>query len=175
MAASFTKTSNFRSKATNHGRIYESVALDSYCEATCTQVTRNAGIHVCVDHPFLACSPDGLAGEEKLEVKCPYVARDMIISPATVPYLNSDSHEVLHLDATHKYYYQVQGAMLCTSAKSCDFVVWTHKDMVIVDVPRNDCFISNMLSKLKHFFNCYFQEALLNRFYYLYTDKYVLS
>ena len=98
-----------------------------------------------------------LSGVEKLnsdllvEVKCPFTARDSIISPETVPYIQYvDEH--LCLDRHHDYFYQVQGQMLCTSAKSVDFVIYTFKDLCVIRIDRDDTFSEEMLQKLQAFF-----------------------
>lgn len=38
----------------------------------------------------------------------------------------------LHLKRTHPYYSQVQTQIFVTSAKHCDLVVWTQRDMAVV-------------------------------------------
>ena len=45
----------------------------------------------------------------------------------------------------------------------CSFVVWTFKDIVIITIPRDEIFISEMLEKL-HIFN--FRDALLKKHFY---------
>ena len=71
-------------------------------------------IQLSLTTPYLGCSPDGLVDKDGVvEVKCPYTARDMTVTPVTVPYLGL-TDGTLELKKNHPYYFQVQGNMLCT-------------------------------------------------------------
>ena len=124
----------------------------------------------------LAASRDRLVPDSSLlEVKCPYTAREHVITPVTVPYLKDDQG-TLTLDRKHDYYFQIQGQLLCTGRSQCYFVVYTFKDLKVITIPRNDTFISDMVQKLLHFYESHFRHALLrNHFYknyHLYTFNY---
>lgn len=144
-----------------HGRKYESVALDQYSNKT-EVVTESCGIHVSKTHPYIAASLDALVANSDnfVEVKCPYSAKDSMISESTVPFLKNKDGD-LQLSTTHDYYYQIQGQLFCTNGTECDLVVCTFNDMRIVNIKRNESFINEMVSKLTEFYVKYFQNAVL--------------
>ena len=159
------------SEAIKHGRKYESVAVNAFTEAT-GQAVISSGICVSATHPFLGCSPDGLVGEDRIvEVKCPYSARNESVNPDTVPYLEMRNDEI-NLKQTHEYYYQVQGTLFCTGRKVCSFVVWTFKDMLRIDINRDDMSIVDMLKDLTDFFNEHFRGALLDKHFYRGSEEF---
>jgi hypothetical protein len=124
-----------RSKAVKHGRQYEAVAVRQY-EADQGVSTKKCGLHISESHPFLASTPDRVVSDDKLlEVKCPYVARDRMVTPQTVTYLEEKAGQ-LALKREHDYYYQVQGQMFCCGqdVTTVDFVVFTLKDMKVITV-----------------------------------------
>lgn len=156
---------DIRSKPILHGRRYEQVAVEKF-EAKWGIHTEECGIFVCVDHPQLAASPDRIIDQDTvLEVKCPYANRDTLISAATVPYLKDKNGE-LTLDENHNYYFQVQGQLLCTNRKQCVFVVYTFRDIIKIQIERNEEFIQNMVEKLLGFYEIYFRPAFVNKCIY---------
>ncbi|KAK2140050.1 hypothetical protein LSH36_1501g00006 [Paralvinella palmiformis] len=113
---------------------YEGTVLNEYI-ANKDVVVRSSGIVVCRNVPYLACSPDGLVGNDGfVEVKCPYTARDQTVSPISVPYL----HGRLALKTNHIYVYHIMGAMMCTERWWCDLVVWSRRGHKVVTIHRND-------------------------------------
>ena len=151
LANSFTKVTQIKNKAIDHGLRYEPVAIRKYESETGTKIT-DCGVFVCSDVPFLAASPDRTVDDDLLvEVKCPYSAKDNLITKETVPYLE-DASGSLTLRTDHDYYYQVQGQLLCTGRKECDFVVYTLKDIKIMRICRDEGFIADMKAKLTNFF-----------------------
>ena len=163
LAHSFLNIKDINTEAINYGRVNESLAVAKY-EASTGLKTRACGLFVCHSHPYLSASPDRVVSNELLlEVKCPFSAREMMISPQTVPYLRDVDGEIT-LDRNHNCFYQIQGQLLCTGASAVDFVVYTKKDLCIVNILRDERFINDMLSQLSHFFNNYFRQALLDKF-----------
>lgn len=124
-------------------------------------------MQVSAQTPFLGCSPDGLVGDDAIiEVKCPYTARELSISPRTVTYLYIDNGQ-LKLKSASDYYYQIMGTLYCTGRKSSDLVVYTFKEFKVINIERDDMFISQMVTQLSTFFNVmYFKDAYLSRAYY---------
>lgn len=117
-------------------------------------------------HPFLAASPDAIIDDNSIaEVKCPYTSKNEKINEESVSFLKS-ANESLELDKSHDYYYQMQGQLFCTDRTNCILVVYTFKDLKIIDVPRDQEFICTMLKKLESFFDQHFKKAVLNTFYY---------
>lgn len=166
LAWSLTEYKDISSDAINHGRKYEEVAREAYCTKMKTSV-EESGIVVCLGTPFLGCSPDGLVGEDGIvEIKCPFTAREKMIIPDTVPYLQWSANETMVLKESHDYYYQVMGTLLCTNRKWCDFVVWTFKDTTVIRIYRDEQFMLTMKLKLKDFFDKYFRQVLLQKHLY---------
>lgn len=168
LAWSLTEHKNISTDAINHGKKYEGVAREAYCEALRTEVAES-GIMVCMDAPFLGCSPDGLVGGDGvIEIKCPFTAKDDMVTPDTVPFLQWSDHTMtsVSLKETHEYFYQVMGALLCTNRKWCDFVIWTFKEMKVIRISRDEQFISNMKLQLQDFFQKYFRKVLLEKYFY---------
>jgi hypothetical protein len=123
-------------------------------------------------HPFIAASPVGIIDSEKIvEVKCPFVIKDRLIPPTTVPFL-VEKEEKLGLEESHVYHYQIQGQLFCTNSKYCYLVVCTLKDVKFISVKRGDIFINAMIEKLEQFYKQYFRKAVLERFFYRDYKKY---
>ena len=165
LAHSFTQYRHLSTEPIKHGKKYEGTALTDYM-ANRKVVVRSSGIVVCRNAPYLACSPDGLVGDDGLvEVKCPYTARDQNVSPISVPYLHV-VNDRLALKSNHIYMYQIMGAMMCTGRQWCDLVVWSRRGHKVVTIHRDDQFISAMKKKLEDFFSNYFRSAVLNKVLY---------
>ena len=82
LADSMTVT-NLKTPVLLHGQNYESVALSKY-EEIFGRAPRKCGIFVSESYPFIAASPDGIGDNEKfVEVKCPFVVKDKLITPKT--------------------------------------------------------------------------------------------
>ena len=163
LAQSFFTQKDVHTEAVNHGKIYEPVAVKKYEEQTGTK-TSACGLFVLKEFPFVSATPDRVVDSKLLlEVKCPFSARDDLISPQTVSYLQSCNGR-LDLHKNHDYYYQIQGQMLCTGAAAVDFAIYTFKDFQVIRVSRDDAFITEMLAKLKLFFDEYFKQALIEKF-----------
>ena len=163
IAKSYLAVKELHCAAVQHGRSYESVAVSKYEKQTGNK-TQQCGLFVCKQYPYLGATPDRVVAENLLlEVKCPFSAKDSMISAQTVPYL-TDANGSLQLDTTHNYYYQVQGQLLCTGASAVDFVVYTLNDIFTVRIFRDDEFIDQMAVKLNKFFTEYFRQAVLDKF-----------
>lgn len=128
-------------KAMEHGKKYERVAVEKY-EQLHGVSTHECGLFVSTDEPYLAASPDRLLADDVVvEVKCPFTNKDKMITPQTVPYLQS-LDGVLMLKQGHDYHYQIQGQLYCTGRAEGHLVVFSLKDTQIVTVPRDDKFIA---------------------------------
>ncbi|VDI44138.1 Hypothetical predicted protein [Mytilus galloprovincialis] len=170
LALSYTRSSALYTAAIKHGRQYEPVAIEKY-ESITKLETVKCGLFVSKMHPFLAASPDGLTENKTLlEIKCPYTARNKLITPKSVPYLSEVNGELI-LDQKHDYYYQIQGQLFCTGKQTCDFFVYTHEDHKLITIQRNDRFIVEMKDALTSFYEKYFKRVL-DKFMYNSYDKY---
>ncbi len=167
IAMNIIESPKFTSRQTKHGLQNEPHAIKKYMTETGNEVNK-CGLIVSIDKPHIASSPDGLVGDDiVLEVKCPHGARKEKITPKAVPYLKLKKG-VWSLDKKHDYYAQVQGQMYCTERNECHFVVYTFKDVKVVNVPRDDLFIKNMVLKLDKFFCEVFKPVYLR--YHLYKE-----
>ena len=156
-----------------HGKKYEGTARRTYSEKS-NSVVVDSGIVVSLEMPYVGCSPDGLIGEDGIiEIKCPYTAREEIISAKSVPYLSKNSGGSLTLDTNHLYYYQVMGTLFCTDRKWCDFVVWTFKDMKVIRIERDESFIVEMKQSLSSFFHNFFKHVLLEKKLYKQSEMFL--
>jgi len=54
--------------------------------------------------------------------------------------------------------------MLCTGAKTVNFVVFTLKDMHVSRIERNDRFISDMVVQLTQLYEQHFKLAIFDKF-----------
>lgn len=163
--------STVNAKSLQHGHTFETIAVNKF-ENLNSVHCQPCGIFVSKSLPFLSCTPDAIIDENTLlEVKCPYVSREKVINEVTVPFLKSIDGQ-LTLDRKHNYFYQVQGQLFCSNRNVCKFVVYTFKDLVTVNIERDDEFISTMVSQLTDFYNGYFRENYLNKYLYRNTFNY---
>ena len=98
------------------------------------------GLVIKPEKPWLGASPDGAFinddGNLKLvEIKCPFSARESDV--IDVPFLDKEHH----LKKSHQYYTQVQIAMYCCSATTCDFFVFSPKDYKLLTVKFDQDFV----------------------------------
>lgn len=170
LARSLTVITDFKTAATSHGHKYEKIALDKYVQHF-GRAPVDCGICVSRSHPFIAASPDGILSDKVVEVKCPFVAKDKMITPQTIPFLSYKDGKLV-LNESHNYYYQVQGQMFCTNLTNCHFVVYTLKDIQYIQIGRDDNFIQSMVEKLELFYKTYFRKAVLQKYLYKDYDRY---
>ena len=138
---------DFVSKQTSHGNQLEPDDIPTYENMFHVKVTK-CGIVVSADKPYLGSSPDGLVGDDTVvEIKCPYSARNMLVTPQTVPYLKQHGTE-LKLDSKHDYYAQMKAQMWVTERNMCHFVVHTFKDTKVCLIPVDNSFIQIMFGLL---------------------------
>ena len=147
---------NLTNKAVQHGKKYESVAIAKYCKDYKTNV-KSCGLFVSNEHPYLGATPDGICNDCVVEVKCPFSARNKKIDSDTVKYIDNGT-------TNHDYHYQVQGQLLCTGLKKAKFIVFTTKDMKVLNIDRDGAFINDMVRKLTAFYIEFFRAALLDKF-----------
>jgi len=127
-------------------------------------------------YPYLGSSPDRIVDENiVLEIKCPYSASDKLIDENTVSYLTKNVDNKLILKRDHEYHHQIQGQMMCSNRKHCDFVVFTQKDFKVIRIDRDEPFINDMMVKLQTFYNEFYQEALLEHYLFKDSGRYVFQ
>lgn len=92
-----------------------------------------AGLFVDAEYNFLACSPDGLVGDNDIvEIKCPHSIKDMTpkegVLANKIKFLKIDDLDgKMKLKINDNYYYQVQGQLRVANKNACYFIVWTPK------------------------------------------------
>lgn len=147
----------FTCPATSYGLNSEKVAINMYRKKTGNHV-HDCGFMVNPEFPFIGATPDGIVCDDGqsgiMEVKCPFSIRDWTIETALESYarkstlfLEKKDNEIL-LKRNHAYWYQVQGQLLVSGAKFCDFITFTRQDLVIERIYPDVNTMSMMLEKL---------------------------
>jgi len=87
-------------------------------------------------------------------LKCPYSYRNELLihglkkNKSYIIYYDEDGF--IRLNKNHEYYAQIQGQLCILQRQICYLVIWTLKDLVIVEVPKHEQWIEN-IDKIKHF------------------------
>ncbi|XP_073708315.1 uncharacterized protein [Garra rufa] len=153
--------SSYQSAEMKRGLQMEPKAIEEYC---CIKEVNHypCGFIIHPDAPWLGSSPDGLVYDPKadpvfglVEVKCPNVK-----SYVDCAYLRVSSG-VLELKQSHSYYWQVQGQLLISGLKWCDFVVYTEDDMFMQRIYRDEGVIKTIKEKVDHFYFYFYLPAFL--------------
>lgn len=138
------------SKAIQHGKKNESVAVEAYKAFKLRQRrpvdVRPCGIALHLQYRYIGASPDGMVRDPSahpkyglLEVKCPHAKFGSSTEEAA-----GDKGFCLamidgcpQLDPSHAYYFQVQGQLGVCNLQWCDFVVWlgdsVHVERIVFD------------------------------------------
>jgi hypothetical protein len=117
-----------------YGRDTEVTARESYTKLTGNKVIES-GLIVKANQSWLCSSPDGLIKDLKacLEIKCPSSCENNNIS---VDYVKDNK-----LLQSHPYFTQVQLQMYTSNCDVCHFFVFSKKDFILVNVPRDNEFL----------------------------------
>lgn len=104
---------------------------------------------------FLGASPDGLVGQDSIiEIKCPYSYRnDLLINrlknnKSYIIYYDEDN--LIRINENHEYYSQIQGKLCILNREICYLIIWTIKDLVIIEVSKDQQWVEN-INKIKYF------------------------
>lgn len=125
--------------ATQWGTDHEDTAIEKYEQETGRLVIS----HGFMSHPtieWLGASPDGLAEEGLIEVKCPY------------------SQKLESLTDRVDYVAQVQIQMEVADREWCDFVMWAPDNMTTERLGRDRDWFSRTKTKIEAFYNRYLSE-----------------
>ena len=168
--------STLSSAALLWGRDHESQAREDYAktleEGWSIQET---GLHVSTvkGKGYLGASPDGIiyyGGEIQgcIEVKCPYSAREKLVSEACLMpqfYCRKDENDKVTLKLHHNYYYQIQGQLAILNLEWCDFIIWTKVDLHVERVKADHEFWQlQCLPKLQsYYYNIMLPEIVYPR------------
>jgi len=121
-------------KGMSYGRDMEKKAREHYSKITGKHVIES-GLLVRANQTWLCSSPDGLIKDEKicLEIKCPSSCENLDIS---VDYIKNEN-----LVKSHPYFTQVQIQMYTSNSDFCHFFVFSEKDFILINVPRDKDFL----------------------------------
>ena len=142
------------SPAMDYGRKHEKDGKVKYLETFPSRHIHECGLVIINEFNFLGASPDGKVcdnGETGiLEVKCPYSARNLTIEEACAlrGFYVKKNGNIMNLNTNHNYYAQIQGQLMITGCKFCDFVVYTQKSIFVERILPNVDYMKNMLQKL---------------------------
>ena len=152
----------FSSKQTDWGQKYEKVAREQYVKS---QRPRHANILEVTDS---GPSPDGMidcfcCGKGVLEIKCPYSHQNETVESAASndpSFCLKKDKDLLYLDHTHDYYYQVQTQMFVYNIECYDFCVCTFPESnecspYVEQIFRDDEFWEACVEKAKYFFTVF--------------------
>jgi len=128
---------SYTNGAMERGKILEDEARQLYQIITDTEVKQTG--FCLVDGDWFGCSPDGLVGDDGLiEIKCPNMATH-------VGYL-------VYGKLPTDYFQQVQGQLLVTGRKWCDFMSYYPAiKPFIIRVERDEDFLFSLNAELKEF------------------------
>jgi predicted phage-related endonuclease len=120
---------------------------------------RKCGFMIHPEYDFIGASPDGLVGDDSvLEIKCLHTLRGQDKRPEWLIVDNG----LYRLQPSHKYYYQIQGEMMCAEKKFCVLIVYHQMAkgcrMYTVFVDRDQTFIDKMTKDLVIFWLRYYQS-----------------
>ena len=115
------------------------------------------GLRISREHPFIACSIDGLVScschqEKLIEIKCPFSLRNKHPKEAAVTKGCAYEDGVWKMGSNSPYYHQIQGQLGIYGLQQCDLVIYTNKGYVVIPVYYDDKFFQMMLCKLKMFY-----------------------
>lgn len=178
----YPEDGQFWSPQTAWGKEHEEKAMQGYTSA-CKDIhvrfqCKKSGLHISLEHPYLAASPDGLVnctccGEGVVEIKCPFNGREQSVrnlASLKQSCLSLVSDKVV-LKKDHQYYYQVQMQMVACDVKYCDFVVWTLKDFIVLRIYKDTQFCTSMVGRCGLYFKMVLLPELCFRYWSDRQDK----
>ena len=144
-----------------YGLQSETEAIKKY-ETQTNRFVSSTGLWVNPMFPYIACSPDGLIGEDGLlEIKSLKIFHDHTIDQVINDNGTLVSKDILNrqcfsvhdnkctLKKSHTYYFQVQCQLLVTGRKFCDFVLYAKDGPVSIEkIYRDEQLISDILLSL---------------------------
>ena len=165
--------SDFLKKKFKHGNDFEPIAASKYSlymngSGHAVRLEK-CGLVIDPNAPWLGASPDRKVVDYLaespfgiMEIKCPEKHKDE--DPLTACH---DPHFCCKLEngvptlkKDHAYYTQVQGQLALTGAEWCDFVVYTHKGLIIQRIYFESAFWDILYEKLASvYFGLYFKVA----------------
>jgi len=154
--------------ATRYGQENEEVAY-AWMES-CGFLVEKRGTVVSVTEPWLSASPDGVVNStELLEIKCPVLAKNCaslaeVFSSKLTDVKMVDGVPQLQTNGSRGYYLQVQLGMFCTRLERCKLLVWAPSEKVVIDVPFDSEYCSQVIPKLKSFYFSHMLPRIVDEF-----------
>ena len=167
----------FTSRYVEHGIKYEPIALQEYekimfAPKTPVKVLKS-GFVVCLDMPFVGCSPDGRVIDFGChdhfglgEAKCPETKFQVTpLDACQDPNFFCEAvNGQCKLKKNHAYYTQVQGQMGVSGAKWCDFIVYTKKGISVERIPFDAAYWETLKQKLHTYYFTHFIKIAASEF-----------
>lgn len=163
-----------QTRAMTWGIENEKEAVQKYQELKSAALGRpvtvlDCGLFIDCSKPWLAASPDGIVTDGRtgqwlrsLEVKCPFKHRNRRVEEACsqdprfcleiLEPQGLDWSPVFGLKRSHPYFTQVQFQMAVTGLQKADFVVFTQRDLAVVQVDFDPRFWEETVSRLERFY-----------------------
>lgn len=143
---------------------------------------KKPGLFVSTEKPFIGGTPDGILecsccpSAVLIEVKCPYSIENCGISgyfeqkgentDSKLYIKKTDSNDYI-IDTSNpignQYYHQVQLQLFSSNLETCKFIVWTPVDMVVIEIERDNTFLSDVVIKLEEIFKQHILPELVTR------------
>jgi hypothetical protein len=147
------------------GLKHENSARQSYykveCKKHCKLSLVSKGLLISKKKPYVAASTDNIRScscaencpDVVVEYKCPWKHRTITAKEAFLtPEIGGEQvGDKLSLKTSSRYYLQIQLQMFVAELESCDFVVWTEKGILSINVPYNAKYMKSALHKLEQF------------------------
>lgn len=127
--------------ATLFGLQNEEVAIKEFDNLYDLKV-KKCGLVIDTALPFLACSPDGLVGDDAVvEIKSSYKAGDLSPIDACKTKLidfcqYKENIQTITIKRSHNYFYQIQGVLHITNRKLCYLIVATRGGIFVEKIKR---------------------------------------
>jgi len=159
--------------STKYGQVNEPKALAKYMdimkEGHSGCKLKTSGLVISDRFDYLGASPDSIFecschGKRLVEVKCPYTLTDKNINISDLDFVKMEENDQLSLKHSgNSYYDQIQGQMGVTGIKNCDLVVYSKKDIAVIQVPFEETHWKLMASKLTQFHSDFVYPALYHK------------
>jgi len=148
-------------EATRYGQKMENLSKEAFMKDHREYKLLNIGLVVDSSNPWICCSPDALLLSDNetvlMEIKCPFSRKNKLlvdqIRPFNVhvPYLQFVD-QTLKLKCNHPYYTQIQLSLFVLRLQKCFLIVYSEMQYVVIEVLKDNMFISELLPKLEKFY-----------------------
>ena len=128
------------------------------------------GLVIDSTNHFLGATPDGkveceVCGRFLIEIKCPWTHR--FDDPGVAALSNKcfkDEKDIWHLDPKSKFYAQIQGQLYICKEKLCKLIIYTTRNILVIDVAIDKVYCEEMRDSLREFDMNFLGPATLKNF-----------